>query len=243
MKNVLARLSRRSGALAVVALAAIGVGVAMAAIPGAGGKIDACYGSDGSLRVIDKEKTPPAACPRGFTPLSWNQIGPQGPAGVQGAQGPQGPIGPKGDTGAQGDPGPSFAEVTRRDENTPVGSTLELISSVNLGAALGHPDRQGRWILSATVNALGESPTGRLQVTCALVAPNGDVIDISTDDTEATPNTTLFHHVTLSGWFLTDTVQSVDLKCKNGGSSETIIKSTVTAIQLADVIVNDDPAT
>lgn len=49
------------------------------------------------------------------TPISWNELGPQGPQGDVGSTGPQGPTGPqgtagtRGDTGAQGTTGPQGA--------------------------------------------------------------------------------------------------------------------------------------
>jgi len=39
------------------------------------------------------------------TPISWNQLGPQGPQGDVGPAGPQGPTGAQGTTGPRGDPG------------------------------------------------------------------------------------------------------------------------------------------
>jgi hypothetical protein len=59
-----------------------------------------------------------SSCPRGTTPISWNQTGaagpsgPQGPSGAKGdtgASGPTGPAGPAGPAGAQGPQGPGFS--------------------------------------------------------------------------------------------------------------------------------------
>jgi hypothetical protein len=59
-------------------------GLAVASIPSADGVINACRkNSTGDLRVIDSG----ASCPSGFTPLNWNQTGPQGPAGADGVSG------------------------------------------------------------------------------------------------------------------------------------------------------------
>jgi Collagen triple helix repeat (20 copies) len=74
-------------------------GVAWAAI-GDGGLIQGCYDSGGNLKVVGG-----LPCPKGYTPLAWNQTGPQGPQGVQGPQGIQGLKGDKGDAGEKGDPG------------------------------------------------------------------------------------------------------------------------------------------
>ena len=68
--------------LAVVSSAAIGGGIAYAAIPDASGVIHGCYkNQNGQLRVID-----PAAshCRHSETAISWNQTGPPGPPGISG---------------------------------------------------------------------------------------------------------------------------------------------------------------
>jgi Collagen triple helix repeat (20 copies) len=62
--------------------------------------IHACANDfSGELKVV-KAGTP---CPRFWSALSWNVIGPPGPAGPQGSQGPEGP---QGQQGPQGSPGP-----------------------------------------------------------------------------------------------------------------------------------------
>lgn len=110
------RTLRPSPAL-IVAIAALVVaigGVAYATIPDSNGVIHACYGTGRYLKVIPARSH--QSCPKGFTPLSWNQSGPPGlpgipgPAGSPGPQaapgatgpaGPQGPQGPSGTTGLQ----------------------------------------------------------------------------------------------------------------------------------------------
>ena len=57
--------------------------------------------STGAISIVSKT----AVCKAGFTKISWNQVGPQGPAGAKGATGAAGPVGPKGMTGAQGPQG------------------------------------------------------------------------------------------------------------------------------------------
>jgi hypothetical protein len=70
---------RKQGSIAlaaIVALAAIGgVSVATSAIPSGDGSIHACYGSNGEVRVIDKEAG--KTCKKGWTALSWNRQGVQ----------------------------------------------------------------------------------------------------------------------------------------------------------------------
>jgi hypothetical protein len=107
-------------ATTLTALAAGGAGVAVAAIPGSDGTINACYDTGRDVRVIDREAG--QTCSSRSTPLSWNQqgvkgdTGPQGPKGdtgdpgAQGPQGPQGPTGQKGDKGDPGEPGPRGPE-------------------------------------------------------------------------------------------------------------------------------------
>jgi hypothetical protein len=71
-------LSRRAGAVALVVLAAVGVGVAVAAIPSANGIIAGCVNkASGALRVIDVENG--QACNRRLeNRISWNQTGSNG---------------------------------------------------------------------------------------------------------------------------------------------------------------------
>jgi hypothetical protein len=103
-------------ALLVLAVAST-AGIAFAAIPGADGKVSACYAKQGGvLRVIDKAKG--QTCKASERPLVWNQkglrglTGPAGPAGANGAagaagaRGPAGPEGPEGPQGVEGPEGP-----------------------------------------------------------------------------------------------------------------------------------------
>lgn len=95
------RLSTRL--LAALVIVVMGASVAVAAIPGDGGVITACYKkSGGALRVVDVSTT---SCGSGESSLTWNQQGPKGDTGAQGPKGevgPQGPAGPPGPGGADG---------------------------------------------------------------------------------------------------------------------------------------------
>jgi hypothetical protein len=92
---------------AALAIAAVGGGLAYAAIPGGDQTISACYATkDGALRVIDTGAGQTCDSKKEL-PLAWSTQGTPGPAGPAGAQGPAGPPGPKGDTGAAGDAGPA----------------------------------------------------------------------------------------------------------------------------------------
>jgi hypothetical protein len=101
--------TRKKLVLSVAALAMVavlGTGVAWAAgvtlpFSGDGNTINGCYSSGGALKVLTPSAT---TCPTGYTPIQWNQTGPQGPVGPQGPAGPQGP---QGDTGSAGPAGPA----------------------------------------------------------------------------------------------------------------------------------------
>lgn len=116
MRRITNRLRWRTavGGIAGGLALALGVGVAVGAIPDLGGVIHGCYsntngaegdnGKTGGLRVIDTGTG--QTCAKHETALNWNQTGPKGDKGETGATGPTGPTGPKGDTGATGTAGP-----------------------------------------------------------------------------------------------------------------------------------------
>ncbi len=60
--------------------------------------IKACYQTTASPSAL-KRVPSTAHCPRGYTGLTWNKVGPQGPQGPAGSQGPQGQQGPQGPAG------------------------------------------------------------------------------------------------------------------------------------------------
>jgi hypothetical protein len=139
----------RKGVTAAIAVAAAlatvgAVSVATGAIPDSGGKIDACYSSDGSVRVIDSEAG--KTCPKNWKSLSWNQTGPQGPKGDPGQDGAPGPQGPQGPQGPAGEPGSivtyqnSRAVFVQPGENRVITATCESAEDrVLSGSAGGHP--------------------------------------------------------------------------------------------------------
>lgn len=101
----------RSVSVVVVAGAVVSsVGIAAAAVPSSGVISSCVSATNGGVRVIDSSAE---SCKSSEQPLSWNQVGPQGPQGIQG---PQGETGPQGQTGAQGPagldgaPGPQGAQ-------------------------------------------------------------------------------------------------------------------------------------
>ena len=105
--------SYKLGTLALFGALALAVaGVGYAGIPGQDGVIHACYGSDGSLRVIDREADPQRTCNKGWTPIQWNETGIQGPPGPPGEDGQDGTDGAAGAPGAPGTPGAPGAPGT-----------------------------------------------------------------------------------------------------------------------------------
>jgi hypothetical protein len=94
-----------TGLLAAGAAAA--AAVTSASIPSTDGTITGCYSTaTTSLRaffLIDRQDG--AACPRGFTEISFSQRGPAGATGAVGPKGDAGTAGPAGPIGAQGVPG------------------------------------------------------------------------------------------------------------------------------------------
>jgi type VI secretion system secreted protein Hcp len=95
--------------LALPAAVVLGAGtaVAIAAIPSSNGIITACRATgtgatQGALRVIDTEATPPETCTTGEATITWNEAGPAGPPGPQGDPGPPGDSGSGTDTSGSG---------------------------------------------------------------------------------------------------------------------------------------------
>ena len=121
-------MNKRIGlVIAGVAATVIGGGTAFGAVSSAspmtdsGGNIYGCYDSGGNLKVIDPSLT--TTCPKGWSPLAWNQSGPTGPKGDTGLSGPAGPAGPAGSQGATGAAGTGAAviSVPAGDPNCPSG--------------------------------------------------------------------------------------------------------------------------
>jgi hypothetical protein len=128
---------KRRYVIPVVAAAVLAAGgtaayAAVAASPVSSGMINGCYTNaaiNGShVFVLQNAGT---SCPKGTTPISWNQQGPAGPAGPSGQAGPAGPSGPA------GPPGPT---VTMTVTATPTTSSTLTANpanscgnSVNLG--------------------------------------------------------------------------------------------------------------
>ena len=76
------------------------------------------------------------------TPISWNQVGPQGPTGAQGATGPQGPTGAQGATGPQGATGATG--LTGPQGPTGAAASGGLTGYVVIVSGLQHVEDNGR---------------------------------------------------------------------------------------------------
>lgn len=89
----------RTAVVAAGVTAAVCCGIALAAgvqlpFSGDGNTINGCYSSGGALKLLTPSEP---TCPKGYSPITWNQTGPQGPAGTNGTPGvigAQGPVGP-----------------------------------------------------------------------------------------------------------------------------------------------------
>lgn len=144
-----------TGAAAILSLA--GLGIASAAIPDSSGVIHACYktpvpGHGTNLEVIDSENG--GTCANGYSPVTWNQTGPQGATGATGATGPAGPAGPS--TG--GSSGLDL-EIVRVD-TTPPGNVLpDGISIATATCPADHPFLFGGGGLTASTPIMGSLPT------------------------------------------------------------------------------------
>jgi len=94
-----------TAAASALIASAIAGGIAFAAIPSSG-VINGCYQkNEGNLRVIDANES----CHPSEVPISWNQLGAEGPQGAMGPEGPKGDTGPTGATGATGPAGATGA--------------------------------------------------------------------------------------------------------------------------------------
>lgn len=113
MLRLVGRASPATVVLAVALMITLG-GVAVASIPGSGGKITTCYSasstSAGTATPLELVDTAHGSCPAGTTALTLDQTGRRGPAGPSGSVkgiGARGPVGPRGRTGPAGPSGPS----------------------------------------------------------------------------------------------------------------------------------------
>jgi hypothetical protein len=214
------RIAKTTLAAAVLAIGAAGVGAA--AIPGADGKINACYDVNGQIRLIDLSAsggTAPVTCTASEKPLTWNQKGVQGAQGVQGPAGPKGApgaTGPKGPAGPQGPAGPSFVRGHFRvSTDIHVGETWKTLAMVDIP--------KGLYSVQGKAGAFMEEILGEefwAAVTCRLYVstPSDDdpVLDKAT--IEISDNGPEYASMPLMGLHHTPGLgETVKLQCKDDG--------------------------
>lgn len=103
------------GALALFLVLAGGGAYAAFDPVGKDGDIDACFQKrSGDLDLLKGKK-----CGKGERPVSWSEVGPQGPPGETGQQGPQGQQGLQGEQGTQGEPATRLWAVVNADTTSP----------------------------------------------------------------------------------------------------------------------------
>jgi len=190
---------------AAAALAAVGAAsVATGATPsGSDGVINACYGSNGEVRVIDTEKTPPQTCNKGWKPLSWNHTGPAGQDGRDGQDGAPGEPGPR---------GPSNVYGTFKDnlEDLPDGSDNHGIFDFGSETIVTLPLPAGSFHIQAKGFANGEAG----DVGCVLVAGqdiDGSLATLPGDRTVEPLVMQVLHHFSEPG--------QAELRCTDYGGS------------------------
>jgi hypothetical protein len=206
---------------AATVLAVVGVvSVATGAIPGSDGRINACHGSNGEVRVIDAEKFPPQTCNKGWKPLSWNQTGPTGDDGVDGQDGARGEPGPR---------GPSNAYGTFKDslEDLPNGSETYDVFDFGSEAIVTLPLPAGSFHIQAKGFASGEAGN----VGCVLVAGadiDGSLATLPGDRTVEPLVMQVLHHFSQPG--------QAELRCTDyGGSTRGLFWIKVHATQVESI--------
>jgi hypothetical protein len=205
----------------VLVLAALVVGVAVAAIP-SGGVFTACVSksklsgsTEGTAELTLLDTALKATCPTDTQQVTWGEVGPtgpQGPTGPTGPQGPAGPIGaqgPKGDTGATGPTGPagpagtSDAWIASNDNGVLIvsDSNQHELTQVNL------PAGSYTVIAKTIVYSQGNNDTS---VACYLDSPAGTV-DLSGFDGQHNQDMTAT--MSLEGAVSLSALGSITLSC------------------------------
>jgi Collagen triple helix repeat (20 copies) len=121
---------RRQSWIAIAGITglSLGGGVALASDSMSPEVISGCYNPSGTLRILNAAAG--QTCNSNETPISWNEIGPEGPAGPQGEQGPAGVAGPQGEQGPAGVAGP-------QGEQGPAGPTYVATGLVGPDGTVG----------------------------------------------------------------------------------------------------------
>jgi hypothetical protein len=161
-----------------VVIIAGGGGIALAA-NSAPATIAACYRTGSSPAVLERIAGS-ASCPRGYTKVTWNQQGPQGPRGATGAQGPRGATGaqgPKGATGATGAQGPAGPKGTTGAQGPvgPAGAMIGLTTTATQGGD-SVPLTAGTWTQVIATPTVTHAGTYYVSASLVFAAPSGDSV-------------------------------------------------------------------
>lgn len=166
-----------AAAVGAVAATLVAGGVTWAAV-GDGGVIQGCYDSGGNVKVVAA-----LPCPKGYTPLQWNQQGPKGDPGPQGLPGANGTNGQNGAPGEPGKDGADGLSVTSAPEpagtNCPDGGSKFTAANGITYACDGAPGADGGDGVGALADLEGipcQLPGGFGAGSAHLtVGPSGDV--------------------------------------------------------------------
>jgi hypothetical protein len=223
-------------AAGLAAATSLGTSVAWAAgatlpFSGDANTINGCYASGGELRLLTPT-TP--TCPSGFTPIHWNQTGPQGnqgPPGPQGPAGPAGPQGPQGDTGPAGPPGPAGPGGTSDAYIASNNGAVQLTDNLTQRTELTHVDLPaGDYAVYAKTEPFVDDNFGdALTADCWLSEPTGDL-----DQSDVRLATTGYATIPLEGTVSLPTGGTLTLAC-NGLAGMWSQYSKIVAIQVSNL--------
>ncbi len=192
-------------------------GVALGAIPGAGGVISACYDKQsGQARIYDAAGGAPKGCLKTETSISWNQQGPKGDRGDTGPQGPAGPAGPAGPQGSTGPAGPQGpagpagpAGGVRAFAATSDGTVLAGTTKV-----LGITPPAGKYLVSATVELVNQDGDSNSTARCTLHYPGGELYVTGGHELAPSPEAGYRESLALAGWIFDSGGGEIQLSCQ-----------------------------
>jgi Collagen triple helix repeat (20 copies) len=244
--------ARRAGVvMAGITAAALTTGAAEAAGAAGGpvpritttGTIFACF-SNTTKALFETAKT--KGCKTGFTELSWNAKGPQGPQGVtgpQGAAGPQGAkgaIGPQGAQGALGPQGPAGPQG-------PHGAIADFTAHGNVAFLLGAsavvtsvtPASSGLYNVTATEAARTSAPASAAgSWSCSIVDHSASGHNVSPVPAGiAQPTGGIIADTAGTGAVFGGPASPIELICRvrNVAFSVTVFQADLTAVRVSSV--------
>jgi hypothetical protein len=230
-----------TSAAALAVAATIGTGIAVAAgvtlpFSGDGNTINGCYSGGGALKVL----TPSApTCPVGFTPITWNQTGPQGPQGPKGDTGPQGPAGiqgPQGDTGAAGPAGPAGSAGPAGTSDAFIASNNGIVGLIDDGQRheLTHLDLPaGNYAITAKAQVAGHDRDAGYD--CFVSAPSGDLDEVGAGTTTASFPFLIGAEITLEGTVTLSTAERITFACIGFQAGAEANRSKIVAVQVTNL--------